>query len=78
VIDPTSPNHGVVPHTFVDLDGAGVCVCGQARFTGLHVAYDGTPVPDLGGLVEALQVVSDACRAAIELLLGAGAVMEAE
>lgn len=68
MIDRTSPISGPVAHVYVD-DGDGRCVCGADRLTGLHVCDDGTPVPDLGGLVEALQAVSDACQAAIDKVL---------
>lgn len=70
-IDRTHPNpEAVVAHVFVDPEGTGRCMCGQLLYTGVHVHNDGTPMPDLAGLAEALQAISDACQDGITLLLG--------
>lgn len=59
VADASSPIPGPVAHVFVDRDD-GVCVCGAARFTGLHVADDGSALPDLHGVEDQLDVITTA------------------
>jgi len=71
VIDRTSPNPGPVAHVFVDPDGGGVCVCGAARFTSVHVAYDGTPEADLTGILDALDTI-DRATATARRIIGGG------
>ncbi len=58
-IDTATPIDGPVAHVFVDT-GSGRCVCGAPRFVGVHVAYDGTPVPDLSGIEDQLDVIAAA------------------
>lgn len=73
-IDPATPIPGQVAHVYVERApgafGNGMCICGKRRFTGIHVANDGTPEPDLEGIHEQLDLIAASVES-IRTILGA-------